>query len=388
MKYQISQFENSADFPNIAENILNIIHSPQPLDHPIFNKWLDNINFKIHPKTFTIEDDLNKPANNKNIGVLVSNIRTAKHYHLKGVNYFIDAPIELHIISVLWTIEAGIYLDNSMERNVYGNRIKTNNKKDLYNSTSLFKLPFPQYNEWRNKAIHTAESILDEKYNAGIMALDIRSFYYSIYTSYDDIIAHITSNHTLQDKEDLILIKVLTKMLFAIHNKFSNMISSYYNFTHYYKLTNNSLNSGIIPIGLLSSPVIANWYLNKLDKEMSEIVKPEYYGRYVDDILLVFKDPPNDTPNLALKMILSSIAEVSDDTIRFTKYNMLEVQNSKLIYHYFEKDHSRAGLKIFKREIERTISTFVFLPEEDIESNIDDVAYNLQYEGSKYKFET
>lgn len=44
-----------------------------------------------------------------------------------------------------------------------------------------------------------------------------------------------------------------------------------------------------IPIGLTASPVLANAIMKEFDKNINSIA-PTYYGRYVDDILLVFPD--------------------------------------------------------------------------------------------------
>ena len=41
------------------------------------------------------------------------------------------------------------------------------------------------------------------------------------------------------------------------------------------------------PIGLCSSPVIANWYLREFDTAILKKIRPAYYGRYVDDIFMV-----------------------------------------------------------------------------------------------------
>ena len=41
---------------------------------------------------------------------------------------------------------------------------------------------------------------------------------------------------------------------------------------------------------MLSSNVIANWYLRVFDERVNKYVKPAYYGRYVDDILIVLEN--------------------------------------------------------------------------------------------------
>ena len=50
-----------------------------------------------------------------------------------------------------------------------------------------------------------------------------------------------------------------------------------------------------LPIGLCSSLVLANWYLQGFDAAVLKNVRPAYYGRYVDDILLVVPLPNDPT---------------------------------------------------------------------------------------------
>ncbi len=50
---------------------------------------------------------------------------------------------------------------------------------------------------------------------------------------------------------------------------------------------------GGIPIGLSISRIISNVLLLELDRDVVEGLAPIYYGRYVDDIFLVLRDPGN-----------------------------------------------------------------------------------------------
>jgi hypothetical protein len=45
-----------------------------------------------------------------------------------------------------------------------------------------------------------------------------------------------------------------------------------------------------IPIGLSASKVLANLYLQELDREFDRCLNPIFYGRYVDDIILAIED--------------------------------------------------------------------------------------------------
>ena len=46
-----------------------------------------------------------------------------------------------------------------------------------------------------------------------------------------------------------------------------------------------------LPIGNLTSQFFANLYMNELDQYLKHVLKAEYYGRYVDDMVLMHEDP-------------------------------------------------------------------------------------------------
>lgn len=45
-----------------------------------------------------------------------------------------------------------------------------------------------------------------------------------------------------------------------------------------------------LPIGNLSSQVFANFYMDAFDKFVKNVLKVKYYGRYVDDFVIVHED--------------------------------------------------------------------------------------------------
>ncbi len=46
-----------------------------------------------------------------------------------------------------------------------------------------------------------------------------------------------------------------------------------------------------LPIGNLTSQFFANLYMNELDQYVKRVLKAKYYGRYVDDVVLLHEDP-------------------------------------------------------------------------------------------------
>lgn len=85
---------------------------------------------------------------------------------MKRAQYYIDMPVEGHILGALWVLTVGTRLDDSdkqtMYEHSYGNRLR----KNLFNpdtgeiscSPYLFEPYFSQYESWRDKALSYANA--------------------------------------------------------------------------------------------------------------------------------------------------------------------------------------------------------------------------------------
>lgn len=78
-----------------------------------------------------------------------------------------------------------------------------------------------------------------------------------------------------------------------------------------------------LPIGLLSSQLLANFYLKKFDDEVLKLL-PDYYGRYVDDFIIIFKDRENyKNKDIELKKYIYGKL---DRIILFDENNILRIK--------------------------------------------------------------
>jgi hypothetical protein len=149
-----------------------------------------------------------------------------------------------------------------------------------------------------------------------------------------------------------------------------------------------------LPIGLCASPVIANWYLKEFDETILEKVRPAYYGRYVDDILLVVamsKSPDETDPIMSFMnrvLVSAGIMKWDAEKARFELRSRpgLFLQRKKCVMQFFDAEHSTAGLEKFQKQIEENASDFALLPVDGDDSPVAQVAYDLLYEGSVNKF--
>lgn len=390
MKQTVSAFECD-NFENNLKTLLEVINSEDVCTNKNFKKWLDAINFRILPKGANRPEDNSKNVSNKDNGLFLSNITASKEYEVNKLNYFIDAPAELHIIEVLWCLVVAPALEDDLTRDCYGNRLSDGaiafNNSFYFGGDStkpeVFKRYFDQYSTWRDKALDCSTELLKSGNNIAFLSLDLKSYFYEVEVNFDKI---KKSTSAFIDDEILPFAQKLNEALEAIYSNYYLKIKENLDSTH----PTSSSKKGL-PVGLASSAVIANWYLREFDKAVVSKVRPEYYGRYVDDILIVFKNPTihgkNPIESFISDYLNGLIEKPGNDTNFVIKVdnNNLPLQRDKLILQYFDKEHSRAGLEVFKKEIEERSSAFRFLPEDHIDNELDKFAYDILYDGSTNK---
>lgn len=125
-----------------------------------------------------------------------------------------------------------------------------------------------------------------------ILKLDIRSFFMSIDKRilFKNLKKFIAEKYHFADKP--VLLRLIKQIVF--YNPEDNClvkgnISDWNGLPFYKSLFWSSRYCGL-PIGNLTSQVFANFYLNKLDKFVCEVLGAEYYGRYVDDFFIIHQD--------------------------------------------------------------------------------------------------
>jgi len=391
LRKRLAEFESKPSFKNKLLRIKNILNSDDPLQEPFFKKWLENINFRLVSKKIENNDNTNC-LSAETEGTFISNVTSANKYNVTRVNYFFDGPIELHLIAVLWIMHEGYILDRMLGDVCYGNRLHATVGQADDRTPNLYIKYHELYTKWRDEGIKRAQQLLvDEKKNVCILGLDLQEFYYRIIVNYQAIARTVAKaqNHINEHREKMIVPSKLLSCLQAICFKYREVINPLLKITH----DIDSPEAGI-PIGLCSSQLIANWHLKRLDKKIASLIDPSYYGRYVDDILLVF--PVEDDPStqgdpvgfiLDRVFVKEGILKPSkNNTYKIVSYNELFLQQSKCILQYFDAKHSIAGLMKFKKTLEENVSDFRLLPVDETENSLEDVAYDLLYEGSVNKF--
>lgn len=125
-----------------------------------------------------------------------------------------------------------------------------------------------------------------------ILKMDIQSFFMSIdkVILFDMLETFIVNKYTGQDKA--LVIDLVRKIVFNCPEKnchIKGKRSNWNGLPPSKSLFTTGKNKGQ-PIGNLTSQIFANFYLNVFDKFVKEECNIKYYGRYVDDFIIVHED--------------------------------------------------------------------------------------------------
>ena len=221
-----------------------------------------------------------------------------------------------------------------------------------------------------------ATHLHDKSLDVTVLNIDIQEFYYNIdfnFNSIDDI---------KQDKYSY-----LNTCMQEIHNTFHEKTKKLKP-----KKDRKYDSNKFLPIGLVSSSVIANHILYNLDEDIIKNVKPEYYGRYVDDMLFVFS---NANINLESKTIVSDLlsnklinssVEGEREILIKNQDRTFKLQNTKVKLFHFYKNDSISLLEKFKDKIDANSSFFNFMPDDEkLFKTLEPSSYNMFYDDSENK---
>lgn len=410
LRDKLVRFEkNLDDIDKYFDELAEIISDETEREELISN-ILSSIKYSAFPKGFV-----------KDEGGLIKNYHSKNIELDKDVQYFIDMRVEGHILGVLWLMLIGYRIDNMVYEHSYGNRLR----KNLYNEFSneptyspyLFEPYFQQYESWRDMAMDEAASHLKMGQDVVILTMDFRRFYYSVDVT-DEFMMDIFNNATEEGEENNALLFILNDIIYDIIKQYSSLFDEFEG-------------RNILPIGFLPSNVLANWALRNFDKAILDGWNPIYFGRYVDDVLIVDKVEHNSDlckkakdndlkeedikaffleqcsgwkgvngiqckNNRQYALLKKSIdKENHEEYVLNSLYNPVDgdnsrivVKNEKVSLFYFRSNESDALLTCFRENIAKNKSEFRHMPEDEMVFQKDDYSeiYDLKNEESLNKF--
>lgn len=149
MKKKIAELEaDEKRMLKVLEKLVQLLEKPDTeANVQLIDDWLNQISFYVMPKSFTSNSVKN---------VLFISAESNEKKEVNKVNFFIDMPIELHLLETLWTVLIGklVFEKKLVSAKSYGNTIDDhvlyNKQEDFlgsinFSKNKLFKIYFPQY---------------------------------------------------------------------------------------------------------------------------------------------------------------------------------------------------------------------------------------------------
>lgn len=372
MRKKIAEFEyDKISMENTFSIMANVLCHPNANKSiKYFDDLIAKIDFFVIPKKFdTAATNSSKPVSNT----------IQRDKKMKSVNFFINAPIEIYIFDTLWTVFLSkIDKDKQLlSHNVYGNTINMsslfpNEDEISFESRVLFNRYFTKYSSWRNNAFSSMEKNYDRKNDSILLSLDIKSYFYSVAFKFDEIKRYF-ENH-----EIITQISSLTNFFHKVYSAYKELILPLRK-----DIETLKQNEYPLPIGLFSSMLIGNIYLKDFDKKIKSLDGLIYYGRYVDDILIVINKSLSQ--NYTNQDILDSIFVKTDilkkdkNSYYFVGYKSLYVQSNKIKIIYIDHKESRALIDIYNETIKIIPSQSEPLPNSYLDfTNFDETVYSIE----------
>lgn len=354
IKKKIALFESTKESFN--DTMYKIAYSLKNNDVSYFDGLIQNIKFVVLPKKMD-----SKPQSDN---VIRSNVDHNKN--ISKLNFYIDAPIELLILDTLWMLFVGkIQVENRCRSShSYASLFKKslfNNEKDLFlgidfESNRCFEPYFKNYIAWRDNAFSVIEK---EQNNTDLvlMTLDLKSFYYSVDFDFKNLASLLNNDNRLQQIDNL------SRIIRNVYYKYTSLIRKY-------KKGISKRDACVFPIGLLSPMVLREAYLKSFDDKIMSNLNPNYYARYVDDILLVLStsELKNVSKSDLIQYFLVNkniVSSSGKNDFKLVLHPTIKLQSQKIECFIFKQGIPNILLNIYKEQIQKNSSEANLLPDID-----------------------
>ncbi|PVE22861.1 hypothetical protein DC522_19060 [Microvirga sp. KLBC 81] len=221
-----------------------------------------------------------------------------------------DFPVTMHILSALWINLVGHKFDAALSGSAYGSRLRRYRAKPRaakgvtgeyhLDAVGSFEPYFEPYKQWRKQGLQAIRRELEEDRAVVAVSLDLTSFYHQIDPAFFATDGFLAAAGIELNGWEHQFTKALSEALAAWSDLAATQIRSASG------LASDSALLGGLPIGLSAVRIIANALLIPLDRDIEKGLTPVYYGRYVDDVFLVIRDPADLTDTRKLLEFISS----------------------------------------------------------------------------------
>ncbi|MBX3356343.1 MAG: hypothetical protein KF724_11675 [Phycisphaeraceae bacterium] len=299
-----------------------------------------------------------------------------------------EFPIEVYIISALWTNLVGHRFDACLGDDVYGARLRRfgddgapNNRPYHLWATGSFPPYFLAYAKWRERGLRACRRAIEDGQRIIAVNLDIRRYYHSIDPSF------ITKDRFhrqigLVDTKEPLLVDA-NGALNSFERRFTQEWVSFLSrwsecASMWIRSAGGNVEQGGLPLALTAARVMANVLLAPWDRQIRTRLSPLFYGRYVDDMQLVLADPGDRTTATEVLRFIGerlgmepvTLSEGTDDSFRIDLGQLggqsdLRIQPNKVRAFVLEGNAGRDLIDVIEREVGELSSERRLLPDPD-----------------------
>lgn len=361
LRYNVASFARriaeQTEEDKVFEQIQNVAEGK---DQESLDKWLDQISLVYLPKKLT-------QNGNRIDQHLITNIPPQEAITERLI-VKASFPVELLILDVAWVMNYGYKADACLSKNSYGNRIDViANNSAVRKGNSLFKKYHTQYRKWWENGVRKANEKLKEGINVTIVNFDITDCYHSIdfdFGSFFDWYEQYWKHDNIREDQ-------LTAAVQQIYERYWTLTQS----SDASVFEGENKGKHPMPLTMMSSHIFANWYLNPLDDYLEKAIPVLYYGRYVDDCMVVLPT--------------KSVSPNSAESINTELPGLLEWKDEKTVVFKFAEEDRLPGAKRLQTFTIQTDKLYIYrfnceLPQ----SSIDKFAAEQKEHSSEYRFLT
>ena len=336
----------------------------QPAQQIVFTpKWLGGWRFalkKIVPKN--VEED-------RDLSITSNPAENFRFRDIESANYRLMAQptVNFQLLSALWINIVAWKYDAKLGKDIYGNRLRPlKNGKQNLSARGSFQYYLPKFKEWKGEGIKALNSILKSK-GAVVVTADAKAFFHCLKPDCllnDDFLRRNVIHLTARERE-------LTRKLIDAINVWAEK---------------SPLGTGL-PVGLIASCVIANVALLDFDKRFRNMPDKIFYGRYVDDLLLIMEHDPKlktrsdvwrKVANAVDGLVPNVVAEQDKETFNgviFSPDYVADITKSKVVFaggkcraFFLDKKTGPSFVATLESQIRDITSEFRYLPKSIFES--------------------
>ena len=266
-----------------------------------------------------------------------------------------QASLDFHVLSTLWVLRVGHQYDIKLTDCAYGNRLRRGLDKKI-NPLSLgtFSPYLKPFRDWRDNGIGAMRVALEAGKKIVALTADVTGFYHELNPAF---MQEVSFNALFQ--LDLSLDEQ------KLHRLFISALQAWAETT--------PLKKGL-PVGLPASAVVANIALIELDRLIERQVVPLYYGRYVDDLILVMENGSDIQSTEQLwdwlfarsGGLLSWLSGTKKDTVEFKPHylhgSQIQFSNSKNKVFVLTGETGKTLVESIARQVHERASEWRALP--------------------------